>query len=79
MFFFRNFNGAHYKNHRNSLTYRGAVLNLKRVRNQNRHQHQNSRHPKLLLRPASSCPDIISVATDDKSVPVRIVESFEET
>lgn len=33
--------------HRHSLTYRGAVLNLKRYR----------------LRPASSCPDIISVAT----------------
>lgn len=32
--------------HRHSLTYRGAVLNLKRYR----------------LRPATSCPDIISMA-----------------
>ncbi|XP_035701841.1 monocarboxylate transporter 4 [Folsomia candida] len=43
-------------NHRNSLTYRGAVLNLKRSR----------MRP---LRPATSCPDIISVATADDNTP----------
>lgn len=51
--------GRDFGKHRHSLTYRGAVLNLKRYRNN---------RP---LRPASSCPDIISVATtDDKSIPV---------